>query len=375
MGDDAAKAFGQELFRLRKLENGLTMETICHESPISQTTLQKLEGGELKPSNRKYLTFFDSVFGVDNTVKLRNLFDSAINPDAAAQPGKLESTQSTSEHPGIHPIFGDPGTVTSIPIDRRTVKPGSARWQKLDGADVVVDEMGWDRTYRLLEVRRNFFRSETSDRAWSCVYRIHRIVKANWVAGLSTINESFTRDPNSIPTENYRPPQFEVLEVDRPQEQVTADPPTSDSYFRFRQAIRFDPTVAMGDYVDITTEAQMLNSTHAYRELVQAATEHTKLGQREFDYVSRVFAYPIQRVCYEIFLAHDLGAEPLGFEIRRAGQRLTDIEDRLRDEGAFTVREATVAGHQGIRMRLELDEPPLKMGMRLTWLPPSLGAS
>ncbi|THG29287.1 DUF4062 domain-containing protein [Naasia lichenicola] len=229
-----------------------------------------------------------------------------------------------------------------------------------------------DRFYELHETHWSFARSAVSTSVWSARHELRRRFTSRSEAGLERFTISISRETDlQVAFGGENVPSYALLpdSVRSDGEGLHLRPPHKAAGGAFAQDVVMEPPLDSGASADLHIEGEVPSFKFATRDLLEPATRNSKLGLRDWDYISLTINYPVARLIYTAFFPAYLEADVIGV---RVGRGAIDAAEgaRLRREGHAWIRQTVQDGVEGVELGLDVPKPHLKWTYRLCWRPP-----
>lgn len=247
-------------------------------------------------------------------------------------------------------------------------------WIRAGARPVPAEEGDFDRTYESVEIDWQFRLSESRSDTVDGLYRGRRRLLCNAPEGLGYVALDFTRgNERQLPFDEQTAPRLSLVHCERSGlGDARLDRPRKAEGSTFIQDVVFYPPLRAGEVAEFTVEGALRSYKYRYREQILEATADARGGARTYEWTSRRVMFPTRVMTMRVFLAAELDAIPYGPLIGR-GAASSDprLSAELQASGAYSVRNASRDGIDGVEMSLRLENPSLLRRYRLAWeLPP-----
>ncbi|MBD8729010.1 hypothetical protein IFT45_13860 [Frigoribacterium sp. CFBP 13707] len=232
-----------------------------------------------------------------------------------------------------------------------------------------------DRVVDLHDTRWVMSRGSLASGSWSARVESWRSITSKNADGIERFVISLGRESDKlIPFGEANLPSYRLLPDSSRSDggSLKLLPPHKSSGGSFAQYVEFDPPLDPGESAHLHWDGFVPNFKFSTRELFEPTTRGSKLGLREWDYVSFPISAPVARFIYSVFIPDELRADFVGVKAGRGGVDTAESH-RLRVAGHASVRRTSVDGVEGSELSLDIERPHLKWTYRLCWRPPSQG--
>lgn len=248
-------------------------------------------------------------------------------------------------------------------------------WSRLSPDSIVLDESDFERRYALIAPTWVYSRSAKDPSRWDAHYT-RDVTLVALQPRIETTNFNLSR--GTAEEKSFHPSDPPRLILTAQSRSMSGDVRLADprvfTRSQYTRNIHFEPALRLGEVASFRVVGHLPAYTYAYADDIWGVTVRARSGRRRFAYASFNIEDPVDHFIFQVFLPDALRAVPRPVEVTSRSE-IRDHDETERVSAHFSWTATELDGVPGVLLKLDLRNPRIRRRYRLSWQPPTRGAS